>query len=80
MKVNNIKPQVDPVCLSRSSRRVVRVFASGRLLNFGLRHWPSFLVDVMFLHEKGSGAVWLRYWYETTAYKNEVYLLPTDLD
>ena len=68
MKVGNIKPQVDPFVFP--FRRGVNVFSSGRLLNFGLRHWPSFLLDVVFLHETGAGAVLLRFWKETTACKN----------
>ena len=65
-KVGNIKPQVDHFVF----RHGVNVFASGRLLNFGFRHRPSFLLDVVFLHEAGAGAVLFRYWKETTACKN----------
>ena len=59
MKVDIIKPQVDRFVFP--VRHGVNVFASGRLLNFGLRHWPSFLLDV------GAGADLLRYWKETVA-------------
>ena len=68
MKVDNIKPQVDPFVFP--VRDGVSVLASGRLLNFGLRHWPSFLLDLVFLHETGAVADLLRYCKETTACKN----------
>ena len=35
----------------------MNVLAPGRLLHFGLRHWPSFLLDLVFLHETGAGLV-----------------------
>ena len=60
MKVDNIKPQVDPSVFP--VRHGVSVLFPSRLLNFGLRHWPSFLLDVVFLHETGAGADFLRYW------------------
>ena len=41
----HIKPQVDRFVLPSVQRAVV--LASGRLLNFRLRHWPSFLLDVV---------------------------------
>ena len=47
------------LCLSLSSRRD------------GLRHWPSFPLDVVFFHEAGAGAELLRYWKETTACKSK---------
>ena len=68
MKVDISKPQV--VRFIFPVRHGVNVFATGRLLNFGLRQWSSFLLDVVFLHEAGAGADLLRYWKETTAYKN----------
>ena len=34
----------------------------------------------MFLHELGIGKDLLRHWKESTAYKNDVYLLPVQLD
>ena len=58
MKVGNIKPQVVPFVFP--VRHGVSVLASGRLLNFGLRHWPSFLLDLVFLHKTGAGADLLR--------------------
>ena len=45
MKVGHIKPQVVRFVLPSVQRAVV--LASGRLLHFGLRHWPSFLLDVV---------------------------------
>ena len=39
----------------------VSVLASGRLLKFGLRHWPSVLRDVVFIHKTGAGEDLLRY-------------------
>ena len=48
---------------------------------FGLRHSPSYLLDVASLHEPGVGAVcFVQVLAETSAYKNEVYLLPKQLD
>ena len=47
MKVVNTKPQVDPFVFP--VRHGVSVLSPGRLLNSGLRHWTSFLLDVMFL-------------------------------
>ena len=61
-------------------RHGVSVLASGRLQIFGLRHWSSFLLDLVFLHKTGGGEDLLRYCQETAAHKNEVYLLPTVLD
>ena len=73
-----MRSQVDPFVfpVRHGCERVV----SSRLLNFELRHWPSFFLDVIFLQETGACAVWLRYWLETSAYKNEVYLLATQFD
>ena len=48
---------------------------------FGLRHSPSYLLDIASLHEPGVGAVcFVQVLAETSAYKNEVYLLPKQLD
>ena len=58
----------------------VSVLASGRLLKFGLRHWPSVLRVVVFLHKTGAGEDLLRYCQETAAHKDDIYLLPTELD
>ena len=53
-------------------------FASGL---FGLRHSPSYLLDVASLHEPGVGAVcFVQVLAKTSAYRNEVYLLPKQLD
>ena len=71
MKFDNIKPHVGPFVFP--VRHGVSVLSPGRLLNFGCAAGHHSF-DVVFLHDTGSGAVWLRYWQETTAYKNEVYL------
>ena len=48
---------------------------------FGLRNWPSSLLDVASLHGPAVGAFcFVRVLAETSAYRNEVYLFPYHLD
>merc|ERR1712107_850642 len=47
----------------------------------GLRHWSPILRHVLLLHQSGPcSAGLLKNWKETKAYKNDVYLLPKELD
>merc|ERR1711976_916011 len=54
---------------------------SRAFVEFGLRHGPPLLRDVVLFHESGLGAAGhpeeLK---ENKGYKNEVYLLPKELD
>merc|ERR1712211_64845 len=79
MKVENIKPQVDRFVFPDG--HVVIVLASGRLLNLGCATGhPSFVMSCSFTNQVLAQLDLLRNWKETKAYKNEVYLLPKELD
>ena len=78
-KVDIIKPQVDRFVFPVAHDVIV---PAGRPTSkFGLRHWPSVLRDVVFLHGPGSGAVCLlRNLTRTKAYKNDFQLLAKEID
>merc|ERR1712170_215996 len=79
IKVENIKPQVDRFVFP--DRHGVIVLASGRLLNLGCATGhPSFVMSCSFTNQVLAQLDILKNWKETKAYKNEVYLLPKELD
>jgi len=79
MKVENIKPQVDRFVFPDGHG--VIVLASGRLLNLGCATGhPSFVMSCSFTNQTLAQLDLLKNWKETKAYKNDVYLLPKDLD
>merc|ERR1712064_141219 len=79
IKVENIKPQVDR--FEVPDGHGVIVLASGRLLNLGCATGhPSFVMSCSFTNQVLAQLDLLRNWKETKAYKNEVYLLPKELD
>merc|ERR1739845_74323 len=79
IKVENIKPQVDRF-LFPDGHGVI-VLASGRLLNLGCATGdPSFVMSCSFTNQALAQIDLLKNWKETKAYKNDVYLLPKDLD
>merc|ERR1712046_545198 len=79
IKVENIKPQVDRF-LFPDGHGVI-VLASGRLLNLGCATGhPSFVVSCSFTNHVLGQMDLLANWKENKGYKNEVYLLPKNLD
>merc|ERR1711939_54655 len=79
IKVENIKPQVDRF-LFPDGHGVI-VLASGRLLNLGCATGhPSFVMSCSFTNQTLAQLDLLKNWKETKAYKNDVYLLPKELD
>merc|ERR1711874_329102 len=79
IKCENIKPQVDRF-LFPDGHGVI-VLASGRLLNLGCATGhPSFVMSCSFTNQVLAQLDLLKNWKETKAYKNDVYLLPKDLD
>jgi len=77
--VENIKPQVDRFVFPDGHG--VIVLASGRLLNLGCATGhPSFVMSCSFTNQVLAQLDLLKNWKETKAYKNDVYLLPKDLD
>merc|ERR1712139_211667 len=82
IKVENIKPQVDRFVFPDGHG--VIVLASGRLLNLGCATGhPSFVMSCSFTNQTLAQLDLLRNWKETDAtkkYKNDVYLLPKELD
>merc|ERR1712050_773449 len=57
------------------------VLASGRLLNLGCATGhPSFVMSCSFTNQVLAQVDLLNNWRDTKAYKNDVYLLPKDLD
>merc|ERR1711959_691273 len=79
MKVENIKPQVDRFAFPDGHG--VIVLASGRLLNLGCATGhPSFVMSCSFTNQVLAQLDLLKNWKETKAYKNDVYLLPKELD
>merc|ERR1711959_206561 len=79
IKVENIKPQVDRFVFPDGHG--VIILASGRLLNLGCATGhPSFVVSCSFTNQVLAQLDILKNWKETKAYKNEVYLLPKELD
>merc|ERR1719203_641818 len=79
IKVENIKPQVDRFVFPDGHG--VIVLAAGRLLNLGCATGhPSFVMSCSFTNQVLGQLDLLKNWKETKAYKNDVYLLPKDLD
>jgi len=80
IKVENIKPQVDRFVFPDDGHGVI-VLASGRLCNLGCATGhPSFVMSCSFTNQVLAQLDLLKNWKETKAYKNDVYLLPKDLD
>merc|ERR1712151_961049 len=82
IKIENIKPQADRFVFP--SGNGVIVLASGRLLNLGCATGhPSFVMSCSFTNQTLAQLDLLRNWKEENPqkkYKNDVYLLPKDLD
>merc|ERR1712060_910786 len=79
IKVENIKPQVDRFVFPDGHG--VIVLASGRLLNLGCATGhPSFVMSCSFTNQVLGQLDILRNRKENKGYKNEVYLLPKELD
>merc|ERR1712193_403266 len=79
IKVENIKPQVDR--FEFPDGHGVIVLASGRLLNLGCATGhPSFVMSCSFTNQVLAQIDLLKNWKETKKYKNDVYLLPKELD
>merc|ERR1711862_971349 len=51
IKVENIKPQVDRFVFPGARSHHSRVWSPSQ---FGLRHWPPLLCDVLLVHEPGA--------------------------
>merc|ERR1712003_173857 len=79
IKCENIKPQVDRF-LFLDGHGVI-VLASGRLLNLGCATGhPSFVMSCSFTNQVLGQLDLFANWNENKGYKNEVYLLPKNLD
>merc|ERR1711885_57493 len=79
IKVENIKPQVDRFLFPDGHGIIV--LASGRLLNLGCATGhPSFVMSCSFTNQTLAQLDLLKNWKETPKYKNDVYLLPKELD
>jgi len=79
IKVENIKPQVDR--FEFADGHGIIMLASGRLVNLGCATGhPSFVMSCSFTNQTLAQLDLLKNWKETKAYKNEVYLLPKELD
>merc|ERR1712139_547754 len=79
IKVENIRPQVDRFVFPDGHG--VIILASGRLLNLGCATGhPSFVMSCSFTNQVLAQLDLLKNWKETKAYKNDVYLLPKELD
>merc|ERR1712182_114041 len=79
IKVENIKPQVDRFVFPDGHGIIV--LASGRLCNLGCATGhPSFVMSCSFTNQVLAQLDILKNWKETKAYKNQVYLLPKELD
>merc|ERR1712080_271594 len=79
IKVENIKPQVDRFVFPDGHGIIV--LASGRLCNLGCATGhPSFVMSCSFTNQVLAQLDIKKNWKETHAYKNDVYLLPKNLD
>merc|ERR1712187_19809 len=79
IKCENIKPQVDRF-LFPDGHGVI-VLAAGRLLNLGCATGhPSFVMSCSFTNQVLAQLDLLKNWQGEKAYKNDVYLLPKELD
>jgi len=79
IKVENIKAQVDRFVFPDGHG--VIILASGRLLNLGCATGhPSFVMSCSFTNQVLAQLDILKNWKENKGYKNDVYLLPKELD
>jgi adenosylhomocysteinase len=82
IKVENIKPQVDRYVFPNGNGIIV--LAAGRLLNLGCATGhPSFVMSCSFTNQTLAQLDLLKNWKEADSakkYKNDVYLLPKELD
>jgi len=79
IKVENIKPQVDRFIFPDGHGIIM--LASGRLCNLGCATGhPSFVMSCSFTNQVLAQVDLLKNWKEGKGYKNEVYLLPKELD
>merc|ERR1711990_778643 len=79
IKCENIKPQVDRWVFPDGHG--VIMLAAGRLMNLGCATGhPSFVMSCSFTNQTLAQLDLLNNWKETKAYKNDVYLLPKELD
>merc|ERR1711939_791524 len=79
IKVENIKPQVDRFVFPDGHG--VIILASGRLCNLGCATGhPSFVMSCSFTNQTLAQLDLLKNWKENKGYKNQVYLLPKELD
>merc|ERR1712021_80450 len=79
IKVENIKPQVDRF-VSPDGHGII-VLASGRLLNLGCATGhPSFVMSCSFTNQVLAQIDLMNNWKGPKSYKNDVYLLPKNLD
>merc|ERR1712028_24109 len=79
IKVENIKPQVDR--FEFPDGHGIIILASGRLLNLGCATGhPSFVMSCSFTNQTLAQLDLVNNWKISKKYKNDVYLLPKDLD
>merc|ERR1711881_66786 len=79
IKVENIKPQVGR--FEFPDGHGIIVLAAGRLPNLGCATGhPSFVMSCSFTNQTLAQLELLKNWKETKKYKNDVYLLPKELD
>merc|ERR1712087_607043 len=79
VKIENIKPQVDRFVFPDGHGIIM--LAAGRLLNLGCATGhPSFVMSCSFSNQTLAQLDILRNWKGAKTYKNEVYLLPKELD
>merc|ERR1712005_7869 len=79
IKVENIKPQVDRFVFPDGHG--VIILASGRLCNLGCATGhPSFVMSCSFTNQVLAQLDLLNNWKKNGGYKNDVYLLPKELD
>merc|ERR1711982_191299 len=79
IKLENIKPQVDRYVFPDGHGIIV--LAAGRLLNLGCATGhPSFVMSCSFSNQVLAQIDLLNNWQKTKTYKNDVYLLPKELD
>merc|ERR1712217_519029 len=79
IKIENIKPQVDRFAFPDGHGIII--LASGRLLNLGCATGhPSFVMSCSFTNQVLGQLDLLKNWKQNKGYKNQVYLLPKNLD
>merc|ERR1712048_552902 len=79
IKVENIKPQVDRFVFPDGHGIIM--LAAGRLCNLGCATGhPSFVMSCSFTNQTLAQLDLLKNWKEGKGYKNQVYLLPKELD